>query len=220
MTELGAAEIVPVRAARCVARPDDADAKLERWERIIERSVAQCRGAAPRVHAPVSLGDWLAGCSATLRLICAAEPDAVPILDILAAADDTVLSSKARQGTRTNEFVRATQDAYNHDIFNHRTDGNQDISTHGNQGTDGNHNTDGTDSTHENQLNASGGVCDEIAILIGPEGDFAPEEIAAACEAGFKPAGLGPRVLRSETAAAVALAAVMLYNDQGKNENR
>ncbi|AHF90840.1 16S rRNA methyltransferase [Opitutaceae bacterium TAV5] len=42
--------------------------------------------------------------------------------------------------------------------------------------------------------------------LVGPEGDFTPEEIAAALAAGFQPVTLGPLVLRCDTAATSALA--------------
>ncbi len=49
-----------------------------------------------------------------------------------------------------------------------------------------------------------------LALLIGPEGGFTPEEVALACEKGAVPIGLGPRVLRTETAAVVA-AALILY---------
>ena len=42
------------------------------------------------------------------------------------------------------------------------------------------------------------------AILIGPEGDFSPEEIALALEAGFVPVSLGDARLRTETAALAA----------------
>lgn len=41
--------------------------------------------------------------------------------------------------------------------------------------------------------------------LIGPEGDFSPAEMTAAIQAGFAPVTLGPLVLRSDTAAIVAL---------------
>lgn len=44
--------------------------------------------------------------------------------------------------------------------------------------------------------------------LVGPEGGFAPEEAQAAQAAGFVLCGLGPRVLRAETAS-LALAAVL-----------
>lgn len=45
-----------------------------------------------------------------------------------------------------------------------------------------------------------------VLLLAGPEGGFAPEEEAAAQAAGFQPVTIGPRILRTETAAAAALA--------------
>ncbi|MBS1730056.1 MAG: 16S rRNA (uracil(1498)-N(3))-methyltransferase [Bacteroidetes bacterium] len=45
-----------------------------------------------------------------------------------------------------------------------------------------------------------------IQMLIGPEGDFTPEEIEMALTRGFTPVSLGRNRLRSETAALVALA--------------
>lgn len=47
-----------------------------------------------------------------------------------------------------------------------------------------------------------------IDLLIGPEGGLAPAEIASALQAGFRAVRLGPRVLRTETAALAALAAL------------
>ena len=46
-------------------------------------------------------------------------------------------------------------------------------------------------------------------VVIGPEGGFSAAEVAAAVEAGATIAGLGPRILRSQTVA-VAAAAVIL----------
>jgi 16S rRNA (uracil1498-N3)-methyltransferase len=45
-----------------------------------------------------------------------------------------------------------------------------------------------------------------ILIACGPEGDFTPEEMAAAEQAGFRRASLGRNRLRTETAALAALA--------------
>ena len=45
-----------------------------------------------------------------------------------------------------------------------------------------------------------------VEIAIGPEGGFDPEELEAFRVAGFEVRGLGPRVLRTETAAIAALA--------------
>lgn len=47
------------------------------------------------------------------------------------------------------------------------------------------------------------------AVVIGPEGGFTPAEVAEATAAGAILAGLGPRILRSQTVA-VAAAAVVL----------
>ena len=42
----------------------------------------------------------------------------------------------------------------------------------------------------------------EVTVLIGPEGDFSPEEAALALQHGYRPVHLGPSRLRTETAAA------------------
>lgn len=47
-----------------------------------------------------------------------------------------------------------------------------------------------------------------ITIAIGPEGDFTPEEVASAEKKGFKTVNLGPRVLKSDTAALAVLAMI------------
>ena len=48
-----------------------------------------------------------------------------------------------------------------------------------------------------------------LAVLVGPEGGFAPEERALLARQPFaRPVGLGPRILRAETAAIAALAVV------------
>jgi len=47
-----------------------------------------------------------------------------------------------------------------------------------------------------------------ITVLVGPEGGFANDELAAIRAAGFRSLPLGPRTLRAETAAVAALAVV------------
>lgn len=54
----------------------------------------------------------------------------------------------------------------------------------------------------------------QIAILAGPEGGFTPDEYQAATDAGFIPVRVGPRILRTETAALAALSAMQtLWGD-------
>ena len=50
----------------------------------------------------------------------------------------------------------------------------------------------------------------QIAIAVGPEGDFTTDEIKRAKEANFKLVNLGPRVLKSDTAG-LALLAILNY---------
>lgn len=50
--------------------------------------------------------------------------------------------------------------------------------------------------------------CQDISVLIGPEGDFSAEEAALAMECGFIPVHLGPSRLRTETAALTSVFAV------------
>lgn len=53
------------------------------------------------------------------------------------------------------------------------------------------------------------------AWLVGPEGDLTADEVAAALAAGWTPATLGPLVLRCDTAAAYALAALRCETTEG-----
>ena len=48
----------------------------------------------------------------------------------------------------------------------------------------------------------------DLTVLIGPEGDFTPQELSAARTAGYAPVSLGTARLRTETAALYVVAAV------------
>ncbi len=50
----------------------------------------------------------------------------------------------------------------------------------------------------------------QIAVFIGPEGGFTPEEVSKAVENGFKSVTLGPRILRTETAG-IAVVSIIGY---------
>jgi len=50
----------------------------------------------------------------------------------------------------------------------------------------------------------------KVALLVGPEGDFTPEEVTAAVQAGAIPVSFGARILRTETAAIFGLS-VLAY---------
>jgi 16S rRNA (uracil1498-N3)-methyltransferase len=57
-------------------------------------------------------------------------------------------------------------------------------------------------------------LSNKIELLIGPEGGLDDDELISAQKAGFMPVRLGPRVLRTETAAVVALSVLQaLWGD-------
>lgn len=70
------------------------------------------------------------------------------------------------------------------------------------------HCEDGAEKTSLHQISSHERVC----MLIGPEGDFTPAEIALALKSGFIPVTLGSNRLRTETAALSAAAWLMFRN--------
>lgn len=54
------------------------------------------------------------------------------------------------------------------------------------------------------------GEPDQVVACVGPEGGFSKEEIRYLDDLGFRPAHLGPTVLRTETAALYAVAAIQV----------
>lgn len=53
----------------------------------------------------------------------------------------------------------------------------------------------------------------DITLMIGPEGDFSPQEVALAVNAGFIPSTFGNTRLRTETAALYALTTIHIMNN-------
>ena len=66
---------------------------------------------------------------------------------------------------------------------------------------------EGMDTTRKILENLPKGA--DIAVFIGPEGGFAPEEAEAAKAAGIEPVTLGKRILRTETAGLTVMAWIM-----------
>lgn len=59
---------------------------------------------------------------------------------------------------------------------------------------------------------------ESVAVLIGPEGDFSPDEVKTALHAGFVPVTLGECRLRTETAALMAVAMFHTVNALNCNQ--
>lgn len=56
----------------------------------------------------------------------------------------------------------------------------------------------------------------DVMVLIGPEGDFSPDEVQAATTAGFIPVTLGESRLRTETAGLMSVAAIHALDQSAK----
>lgn len=65
-------------------------------------------------------------------------------------------------------------------------------------------------------LQKSYAIGQNVLLLIGPEGDFAPEEVDLALQQNFLPVSLGQSRLRTETAGLVAVHTIELMNAQLK----
>jgi len=61
-------------------------------------------------------------------------------------------------------------------------------------------------------ITEAAGRSEDVLILIGPEGDFTPEEVALAIKSGFMPVHIGPSRLRTETAGVAACCSIYLAN--------
>ncbi|MFZ0243975.1 MAG: 16S rRNA (uracil(1498)-N(3))-methyltransferase [Desulfobacterales bacterium] len=63
------------------------------------------------------------------------------------------------------------------------------------------------------------GACPQkVFAIVGPEGGFSMPEVEAAVAGGFLAAGLGPRILKAETAAVAAATLLQFaFGDMGKN---
>ncbi len=138
-TELGAAEIQPVQTQRSVAKltSERAEKRTEHWRGVVIAACEQSgRNELLKVHAPVDLGQWLAG----------------------------------QVGTPGHKLILLP---------------------------------DGATTLHAQEKPTG-----RVTLLIGPEGGFTPDEAIMAKQAGFIPVLLGPRVLRTETAAIAGISAI------------
>ena len=54
---------------------------------------------------------------------------------------------------------------------------------------------------------------EDVTLLVGPEGDFSPEEVELAIKAGYRPVSLGSSRLRTETAGLVGCHTFMLKTE-------
>lgn len=147
-TEAGVDEIIPWRAARCVARwdgkPGKAERALARWRSVARAAAKQSRRAwIPPVREAV-------GTTELVKILASMDANVV------------VLHEGSAMPWRACDFS----------------------------------------------------VASTVVMVVGPEGGIAPDEVDALVAAGARTALLGPTVLRTSTAAAVALGALGAMTDR------
>ena len=65
---------------------------------------------------------------------------------------------------------------------------------------------EGSASPLREAIGREGGPVRKVRLLVGPEGGLTADEVRSAREAGWRDATLGPRILRAETGAVIAVA--------------
>ncbi|MBR5724605.1 MAG: 16S rRNA (uracil(1498)-N(3))-methyltransferase [Bacteroidales bacterium] len=181
VTEIGVDMIAPVIGERSERKV----LKTDRLRRLALSAAKQSlKAAIPQIAEPVSVRDFIAAAPAdALKLICYCFDDVprIPITKVLQSAEAlNPAGSAAGKPVATRGFVNGRGPS---------------VSLGG-----------------MSEAKVCGSSClpeaRPIAILIGPEGDFSPEEAALARENCWIPVSLGESRLRTETAAVVAATAV------------
>lgn len=202
-TEVGIDALVPVIGERSERRV----LKLDRLQRILLSATKQSlKGAIPVLAEPRSVMEFVASVGAT-----EAAADGSNTLRLIAYCSDEVQPRANIMEELCCYFSKGSE------LQNGSNSQNgSDMQKNEGQGCKGSNMTKSkeqicnmlSNSSKEQKCNRSN--FPKIEVLIGPEGDFSPEEVRAAMAAGFVPVSLGSSRLRTETAALTAAEAVYL----------
>ena len=177
--EIGAAEIAPIISDRTVVQVDSENAaqKKTKWQQIAIEAAKQCgQNWLPRLHAPRKLADFF---------------DAVEAEAALSDRRTGVSPAESPMSQPSFETLPELQK----DIVHF------DLRLIGSLQPDAQHlKKILADYSSEHRQRPQ-----SVLMLIGPEGDFTPAELALARRHGCQPITLGPIVLRVETAAIYCL---------------
>ena len=182
-TELGVDVITPIIGERSERRVF----KPERCRKIVLSAMKQSlKAKLPTVLDAVPLKDFLSQDVPGLKLIC-----------------------YCFEGDARRESIT--------DVLNEYATGFNGIDSADATGSTGHIGSSDAASDASADASTTAGHCPEtldepkITILIGPEGDFSPEEANLAVSQGYIPVHLGPSRLRTETAAVTAAAAYLHF---------
>jgi len=190
MTEVGVDEIVPWAASRCVTRWEGERGRRSRarWETAAGRAARQSRRVRwPLVAELAGTPDVAARLEQAELAVVLWERADEPLTSVLAGAFGR--EEFGREEYDAEEFGR---DALGPDAFD-RSASDRSAS----------------DQAAPGSADLPAGGPAEIVLVVGPEGSMSDAEIAAFVAAGARPAVLGPTVLRTSTAGAVAATVVL-----------
>jgi 16S rRNA (uracil1498-N3)-methyltransferase len=192
-TELGVARITPILARRtekhlALAAPK----RAERWRRIaLESSKQSRRTDIPEILDPTPLPAALARESAPLRILLSETEQSLTLTAALT-------SELGAPGLDSETWDRsATERRVPHPSQSHR------------DGWDAESRVPHPSQSHRDGWDVNNPPPDDptdLALAIGPEGGWTPEEISLFTTHAWTPVTLGPRILRAETAAIAAIA--------------
>lgn len=210
-TEMGVDVIVPVIGEHSERRA----VKTQRLEKIVLSAAKQSlKGAVPHVSEPVAVRDFICGAGETShdvsRDVCGEVSGDVPEeIPAKVPGEVPVSSSGTRRRSAGQQPLRLIACCFE-DANHPRRSVKEALREH----LDAALRKSGTckpaayeENTVHDGLPAGGDV-PKITVLIGPEGDFSPDELRTALEHGFIPVHLGPSRLRTETAALLCVEAV------------
>jgi 16S rRNA (uracil1498-N3)-methyltransferase len=186
--ELGVTRIVPLRTQRAVAQP--VEQALARLRRTVIEASKQCgRNRLLQIDAPRNWPDFVAeAADVPCRLL--AHPHCR--LSLRESSGESALLSQTRGAMPTLAVGMSEM----------REDRHMPTASVGMAPVP-------AAFGHKNSV--EGDLPDRVLMAVGPEGGFTDDEVALAVAAGWEIIGLGPRILRVETAA-LLLAAIVVHH--------
>jgi 16S rRNA (uracil1498-N3)-methyltransferase len=183
--EIGAAEIFPLISERTIVDldPKEAAQKKTKWQMIAIEAAKQCgQNWLPQVHAPQKLKEFFAHLDSVAAVYDRRGRGPREDFGAHRAPLQLRLIGSLQPGALHLKKILADYSAEQPVLSASRTD-----------------------RSAEGRIRRGEHLPESVLMLIGPEGDFTPAEIALARSHGCLPITLGPIILRVETAALYCL---------------
>jgi 16S rRNA (uracil1498-N3)-methyltransferase len=186
--EIGAAEIAPIISERTIIELDakEAEQKQMKWQQVAIEAAKQCgQNWLPRVHRPRKLKDFFAD-PVEAAVPGGKSPSALPLRTAASTFDLRLIGSLQSDAQHLKKILA--------DYANEPRSRDETPLPRGDVRVREN-------LSEKKQRN----LPSSVLMMIGPEGDFTPAELALAKSHGCRPITLGPIILRVETAAIYCL---------------